>query len=76
MTTAPASIPQASGWSRVGAIFRRDALVALSYPGNFALTWLAIVIEVIVAWYISKLIPPSTPGRKAQRLQKVRSRRC
>ena len=54
-----ASIPQASAWSRVGAIFRRDALVALSYPGNFALSWLAIVVEVIVAWYISKLIPPS-----------------
>jgi ABC-type multidrug transport system permease subunit len=56
MTT---SVPQASAWSRVGAIFRRDALVALSYPGNFTLSWLAIVIEVVIAWYISKLIPAS-----------------
>lgn len=42
------------------AIFVRDALVTLSYPGNFALSWLAIVVQVIVAWYISRLIPPST----------------
>ena len=50
---------RAPGLARVGAIFRRDALVALSYPGNFALSWLAIVIEVVVVWYISRLIPPS-----------------
>jgi ABC-2 type transport system permease protein len=41
------------------AIFKRDALVALSYPGNFALSWLGLVVEVIVAWYISRLVPPS-----------------
>ncbi len=50
---------RAPGLARVAAIFRRDALVALSYPGNFALSWIAIVIEVVVAWYISQLIPPS-----------------
>src|SRR5947209_8586554 len=50
---------RAPGLARVAAIFRRDALVALSYPGNFALSWLAIVIEVVVVWYISRLIPPS-----------------
>lgn len=45
---------------KVGAIFRRDVRVALSYPGNFALSWLSILIEVVVAWYISRLIPPSS----------------
>jgi ABC-2 type transport system permease protein len=49
----------ALGLAKLGAIFRRDAVVALSYPGNFALSWLAIVVEVVVLWYISKLIPPS-----------------
>ena len=45
--------------SKVGAIFRRDAIVAFSYPGNFALSWLGIVIEVVIAWYISRLVPAS-----------------
>ena len=44
-------------WSKVGAIFARDRRVALSYPGNFALTWLSIVVEVVIAWYISLLVP-------------------
>ena len=57
---ATASPPQVSKWSRVGAIFRRDAIVALSYPGNFALSWFGIVIQVVVAWYISRLIEPSS----------------
>jgi ABC-2 type transport system permease protein len=45
--------------SKVGAIFRRDAIVAFSYPGNFALSWMGIVIEVVIAWYISRLVPAS-----------------
>lgn len=55
----PSSVGLAAGIAKVGAIFRRDVIVALSYPGNFALAWLGIVIEVVVAWYISRLIPPS-----------------
>jgi len=55
----PSSTTLAAGIAKVGAIFRRDVIVALSYPGNFALAWLGIVIEVVVAWYISRLIPPS-----------------
>lgn len=47
-------------WPKIGAIFRRDASVTLSYPGNFALVWLGIVIQVVIAWYISRLIPPSS----------------
>lgn len=54
-----AVIPQASSWSRAGGIFKRDVTVALSYPGNFALSWLGIVLQVVVAWYISRLIAPS-----------------
>jgi ABC-2 type transport system permease protein len=49
----------ASPLAKVAAIFRRDAVVALSYPGNFALSWLSIGVEVTVAWYISQLIHPS-----------------
>jgi ABC-2 type transport system permease protein len=59
VTTTSASVPQASRWSRVGAIFKRDALVTLSYPGNFALEWIGIVVQVVTAWYISRLIPNS-----------------
>jgi ABC-type multidrug transport system permease subunit len=59
VTTSTASLPQASGWSRVAAIFKRDALVTLSYPGNFALEWIGIIVQVVTAWYISKLIPSS-----------------
>ena len=58
MTAIGSRAPAASVWAKVAAIFRRDAVVALSYPGNFALSWLGIVVEVVVAWYISKLIPP------------------
>ncbi len=46
--------------AKVGAIFRRDARVALSYPGNFALSWLSIGVEVVIAWYIGHLVGPST----------------
>ncbi|HTD33374.1 MAG TPA: ABC transporter permease [Candidatus Elarobacter sp.] len=53
------SVAPASPLAKVGAIFRRDAIVALSYPGNFALSWLSIGIEVVIAWYISSLIHPS-----------------
>jgi ABC-2 type transport system permease protein len=49
----------ASPLAKVAAIFRRDAVVALSYPGNFALSWISIGVEVTIAWYISQLIHPS-----------------
>jgi len=45
---------------KVGAIFRRDAIVTLSYPGNFAISWASIVVEIVVAWYISLLVHPSS----------------
>jgi len=49
----------ASRLSKMRAIFRRDAIVTVSYPGNFALTWLSIIVEVMVAWYLSMLVPHS-----------------
>jgi ABC-2 type transport system permease protein len=58
MTSAVRLAPS-STLSKVGAIFRRDAIVALSYPGNFAISWVSILIEVMIAWYISMLIHPS-----------------
>jgi len=57
---ATVSRPPAARLAKVAAIFRRDALVAWSYPGNFALSWMGLVIEVIIAWYISQLVPAST----------------
>ncbi|HEX3550194.1 MAG TPA: ABC transporter permease [Candidatus Elarobacter sp.] len=45
--------------SKVAAIFRRDAVVTVSYPGNFAISWASIIVEVVIAWYISLLIHPS-----------------
>jgi ABC-2 type transport system permease protein len=52
-----ATIDRGARWAKVGAIFARDRRVALSYPGNFALSWASIVVEVVVAWYISRLVP-------------------
>ena len=53
------SVAPASPLAKVGAIFRRDAIVALSYPGNFAISWVSILVEVVIAWYISMLVPHS-----------------
>lgn len=57
---AAARVAPASPLAKVAAIFRLDAVVAFSYPGNFALSWLSIGVEVVIAWYISTLIHPST----------------
>lgn len=57
---AAVRLAPASPLAKVAAIFRRDAVVALSYPGNFALSWLSIGVEVVIAWYISTLVHPST----------------
>jgi ABC-2 type transport system permease protein len=48
-----------SAIAKTRAIFKRDMLVTFSYPGNFALSWLGLVVEVVIAWYIAQLIPPS-----------------
>lgn len=61
----PPSSALNAGLAKVAAIFRRDVIVAVSYPGNFALSWLGIIVEVVVAYYISRLVPPNrsfSPG--------------
>ncbi len=52
-----APLRPASPLSKIGAIFVRDARVAVSYPANFALNWVAILVEVVIYWYISRLVP-------------------
>ena len=49
----------ASPLAKVVAIFRRDSIVALSYPGNFALSWIQIGVEVVIALYLSSVVAPS-----------------
>ena len=58
------TLEQAGPWSKVRAIMARDARVTLSYPGNFALTWATILVEVVVNWYIAQLVttPVSVNG--------------
>ncbi|MEA2690291.1 MAG: type transport system permease protein [Candidatus Eremiobacteraeota bacterium] len=56
---AAVRLAPASPLAKIGAIFRRDAVVALSYPGNFALSWISILVEVVIASYIASLIKPS-----------------
>jgi ABC-2 type transport system permease protein len=46
-------------WSKVGAIFVRDARLALSYRMNFWLQWVSIAVSVAGFYFISQLVPPS-----------------
>jgi ABC-2 type transport system permease protein len=55
---AAVKLAPAAPLAKVAAIFRRDAVVALSYPGNFAISWISIGVEVTIAWYISQLVHP------------------
>ncbi len=56
---AAVKLAPSSPLAKVAAIFKRDAIVTASYPGNFAISWLSIVVEVVIAWYIGRLIAPS-----------------
>jgi ABC-2 type transport system permease protein len=44
---------------KIGATFKRDARLMLSYRLAFVLEWLAIAATVISLWFISKLVPAS-----------------
>jgi len=46
-------------WSKVGAIFLRDARLALSYRMSFWMQWVGIAVSVTGFWFISQLVPPS-----------------
>ena len=49
----------ADALSKTGAIFVRDARVALSYPAYFHSQWVAIFVEVTIAYYLSMIVSPS-----------------
>jgi ABC-2 type transport system permease protein len=44
---------------KAGAIFTRDAKLALSYETQFFMQWLAALAEVVVTFLIATLVPPS-----------------
>jgi ABC-2 type transport system permease protein len=44
---------------KAGAIFVRDARLAISYPIAFVLQWLGIAASVMSLWYVSRIVPPS-----------------
>jgi len=46
-------------WNRVASIFHRDRRLALSYSASFYLSWLNILVEVNVAFFLSILLHPS-----------------
>jgi ABC-2 type transport system permease protein len=45
--------------ARVAAIFNRDRRIETSYIASFTLSWLNIVVEVTIAYFISLLMHPS-----------------
>jgi ABC-2 type transport system permease protein len=49
----------AGALSKTGAIFVRDARCALSYPAYFHSQWVAIFVEVTIAYYLSLIVAPS-----------------
>ena len=44
---------------KIGAIFLRDARLAVSYPMSFWLGWVSIAGQVLAFYFMSKLIGPS-----------------
>jgi ABC-2 type transport system permease protein len=49
----------AIGLAKAGAIFKRDAKLALSYEAQFFMQWLAVLAEVVITYFISTIVPPS-----------------
>ncbi|MFN2462091.1 MAG: ABC transporter permease [Candidatus Velthaea sp.] len=41
------------------AFLRRDAKIALSYPGSFWMPWISIIISVVGFYFVSKLVTPT-----------------
>lgn len=57
------ALPLPLGWLSVlrksGAMFQRDAALALSYDFSFWTSWIGIAVQVLVFFFISGLIGPS-----------------
>jgi ABC-2 type transport system permease protein len=56
----PSAEPMFEALAKMGAIFVRDARTALAYPAYFHSQWLAIGVEVTIAFYLSLLVAPSS----------------
>lgn len=52
--------PHADGITKVGAFFMRDWRMATSYSTAFWLSWISILVDVAVAYFIGSLVKPST----------------
>jgi ABC-type multidrug transport system permease subunit len=50
----------AVAWSKAGAIFTRDAKLALSYEAQFAMQFVGALAEVVIMALIATMIPPSS----------------
>ncbi|MBC5811521.1 MAG: ABC transporter permease [Candidatus Eremiobacteraeota bacterium] len=48
-----------STFDKAGALFSRDAKIALAYPVNFWGQWLSIVGQVLTFYFIARLVGPS-----------------
>lgn len=61
--SAPAHEPRVSTWAAMGAFFRRDVRVALSYKVPFMLEIVAIGFTVVTYTFLAKIVSPgSVPG--------------
>lgn len=47
------------GISKLKSVFMRDNRLALSYGANFWLNWVAVGIDIAIAYFIGMLVPPS-----------------
>ena len=63
MSTFASSLRPADGWRNTLykslAMFKRDAMLEVSYDVSFWIRWLSIAGSVLAFYFISKLIPPS-----------------
>ncbi len=53
-------LPTPANLNRIAAIFHRDRRLAVSYGANFYLSWINIIVEVTIAYYLSILLHPSS----------------
>jgi ABC-2 type transport system permease protein len=64
MSTLVKRLPQIGGVvpeaiRKAGAMFRRDAAVALSYDVSFWFSWISILVQTLSFYFIGKLVQPS-----------------
>ncbi|HEY1429108.1 MAG TPA: ABC transporter permease [Candidatus Tumulicola sp.] len=58
--TNPPLFGGVGSFAKLGAIFTRDAKTAISYPAYFHSQWVAIAVEVTIAYYLSLIVHPSS----------------